>query len=175
MISRTLGTLAFWTLFLALGASRAIAAPVVNAVMNSASYQQGALAPGTLVSIFGTGLARSSNQATTLPLPTSLEGTSVTVNGQAVPLLFVSATQINAQLPFQLQSGPAQLLVTDATGATGSRPITIAAASPGTFTTTVDGKGEAISVHADFKPVRKATGENARIGETIVLFCTGLG
>ena len=101
--------------------------------------------------------------------------TSVTLNGQPIPLFFVSPGQINAQLPFQIQSGSAQLAVRDGTGATGSRTISIAPTSPGVFSITADGKGEAISVHADFTLVRRVVLEYAKTGETIVLFCTGLG
>ncbi len=150
-------------------------APTVSGILNGGSFVQGPIAPGTIVSIFGSGLARIVAQASTLPLPHSLDGTRVTVNGQSAPLFFVSPNQINLQLPFQLQSGSASLSVIDATGASGSRALTIAATSPAIFTTSSDGKGEAISVHANFKPVRKVTLENAGIGETIILFCTGLG
>ncbi len=169
--ARLVALVAFLILFVA----RLSGAPVVNAVVNGASYAQAAIGPGTIIAIFGTALSRSTLSATTLPLPTSLDGTSVSVNGQPIPLFFVSPGQINAQLPFQLANGSAQLMVRDPNGATGSRTITIAPTSPAIFTISADGKGEAIAVHADFKLVRKAVLEYATIGETIVLFCTGLG
>ena len=167
--------LRFGTLLSLVFAVEVHAAPSVSAVLNGASYAQGSLAPGTIISIFGSGLARSTTVASTLPLPLSLDGTVVTVNGQAIPLFFVSTGQINAQLPFQLQAGVTQLAVRDTSGAIGVRSITISATSPAMFTTTADGKGEAISVHANFSLVKKVVGEYAKIGETIVLFCTGLG
>ncbi len=151
------------------------AAPTVSGVLNGASFAQGSLAPGTIISIFGSGLARSTTSSSTLPLPLALDGTVVTVNGQAIPLFFVSANQINAQLPFQIPTGITQLTVKDASGAIGSRSVTISATSPAMFTVSADGKGEAISVHANFSLVRKVVGEYAKTGETIILFCTGLG
>jgi uncharacterized protein (TIGR03437 family) len=163
-------------LFLCIGIAEFVsAAPVVNAVVNGASFAQGAIAPGTIVSIFGNGLARNTMVASSLPLPNSLDGTSISIGGQALPLFFVSANQINAQMPFQVASGPAQLMVQDSSGATTFRTVTIAAGSPAIFTTTSDGKGEAIAVHADFTPVRRAVLEYALTGETIILFCSGLG
>ncbi|MDQ2949743.1 MAG: hypothetical protein M3Y27_28025 [Acidobacteriota bacterium] len=144
-------------------------------VANAASFAQGPLAPGTIVSIFGKGLARNTVSATSVPLPLTLDGTSVTVGDQSLPLFFVSSGQVNAQLPFQVQNGSALLTVRNAAGSAAALPITIAAASPAIFTTTSDGKGPAISVHADFRLVEKLTGENATIDETIVLFCTGFG
>src|SRR5688572_17332326 len=86
-----------------------LAAPAVNAVVNGASFSGGPIASGTIVSIFGTGLARTTVSAPGLPLPTTLDGTVVTINSQAIPLFFVSPTQINAQIPFRLQAGSAQL------------------------------------------------------------------
>ncbi len=151
------------------------AGPTVNAVVNGASFKQGPVSPGTIISIFGTGLARNIAGASSLPLPITLDGTSVTINAQPIPLFFVSPNQINAQVPFLVPAGPAQVSVRDSTGATGSLGITIARTSPGIFSTTSDGKGQAAALHADFKPVRKAVLEYALIGETIVVFCTGLG
>ncbi|MEX2303588.1 MAG: IPT/TIG domain-containing protein [Bryobacterales bacterium] len=163
-------------LFLCIGIlESASAAPVVSAVVNGASFIQGSIAPGTIVSIFGTGLASKTTSASTLPLPNTLDGTSVSIAGQALPLFFVSPTQINAQMPFQVAAGPAQLLVKDSSGAVTSHTVTVAAGSPALFTSTSDGKGEAIAVHADFTPVKRASLEYALTGETIILFCTGLG
>jgi uncharacterized protein (TIGR03437 family) len=165
-------------LFLAIGAPILAAAQTsitVAGVVNAASFGQGSLAPGSMISIFGTGLAPSTMQASSLPLPTILNGTSVSIAGQGIPLFFVSATQINAQLPFQISSGSAVLSVQNASGSVATRTLTIASTSPAVFTTTSDGKGDAVSVHADFSLVRRATGQNAQIGETIILFCTGLG
>ena len=147
----------------------------VAGVVNAASFAQESVAPGSMISIFGTGLATRTVQASSLPLPNILDGTSVTVGGSALPLFFVSAGQINAQLPFQVANGSVQLTVRNSAGSTATRSITISAAAPGVFTTTSNGKGNAIAVHADFKLVQKITGGNALAGETIILFCTGLG
>ena len=151
------------------------AAPTVNAVLNGASFSGDPIAPGTIVSIFGTGLAPDVFVPDQLPLPSSLAGTTVTVDGVPVPLFFVSPNQINAQLPFVLPAGPATLTVRDGAGATSSIQIEIGAASPAVFTTTADGKGDAIATHADFSLVEPAFGANAQEGEVIILFCTGLG
>ena len=70
--------------------------PVVNGVVNAGSFLLGPIAPGTIVGIFGTRLASQTLSASTLPLPTALDGTSVTVGGQPVPLFFVSTGQIKA-------------------------------------------------------------------------------
>lgn len=70
-----------------------------EAAVNAASYTSD-LAGGSLVTIFGRSLAREEQAAPQFPLPTELAGTSVTLNGQALPLLYVSPFQVNAQLPY---------------------------------------------------------------------------
>src|SRR5262249_59367004 len=79
--------------------------PVVadGGVLNAASYQlQASLAPGSLISIFGSLLAQGSVPAPALPLTNSLAGTSVTIAGRSVPLLFAGPTQVNAMIPYDL-------------------------------------------------------------------------
>jgi uncharacterized protein (TIGR03437 family) len=83
--------------------------PVVEAVVNAGSYTP-ALGPGSLVSIFGRDLAVDERTPSTAPAALELIGTSVTVNDERIPLLFVSPDQINAQLPFDL-AGSATLRV----------------------------------------------------------------
>src|SRR5271156_757107 len=71
---------------------------VVNAVTDAASYAP-RVSPGELATIFGTNLANSTQSATGFPLPSSMAGATVYVNQSAVPLLYVSTTQINFQVP----------------------------------------------------------------------------
>jgi hypothetical protein len=70
-------------------------APLFNAasIVNGASFQTG-VAPGSIVSIFGSSLSATTAAAPSLPLPTTLGGASVTLNGTPVPLLYASPTQI---------------------------------------------------------------------------------
>jgi uncharacterized protein (TIGR03437 family) len=61
------------------------------------------IAPGTIVSIFGTDLSATTASASiSQTLPTELGGTQVYFNGIASPLVMVSPTQINAQVPWEL-------------------------------------------------------------------------
>ena len=86
--------------------------PVVfeGGVVNGASFRPsnapgGAVAQGSLVSIFGSNLATATGGAVTVPLPTVIFGTRVTIGGQAASLFFVSAGQINAQVPWGAPTG----------------------------------------------------------------------
>jgi len=82
------------------------AAKVTVAAQNSFLSGGGAaanIAPGTIVSIFGTNLSATTASADiTKTLPTELGGTQVYFNGIAAPLVMVSPGQINAQMPWEL-------------------------------------------------------------------------
>jgi hypothetical protein len=73
-----------------------------NSVTDSAAFQPQALSPGSLFSIFGSGLSQQSLSATVVPLPTTLDSTQVIVNGEPAPILFVGPNQINAQMPLNV-------------------------------------------------------------------------
>ena len=146
-----------------------------TAFSNGASFSStAALSPGALVSLFGANLARQTELASSLPLPTQLGGASVRINGIESPLLFVSPFQINLQAPFELSPGTAQITVT-LDGAEGS-PLagTVNPAGPGIFTLSRDGSGAGIFLHgATFSLVNEFS--PARPGEVILIYGTGLG
>ncbi len=66
-----------------------------TAVLNAASLQPGPVAPGSLITIVGSNLASATMTASSTSLPRSLGGVTLSVNGIAVPILYVSAGQIN--------------------------------------------------------------------------------
>src|SRR5205085_2394474 len=88
----------------------------ISSIVNAASFQPGGVAPGSLISIFGTNLA----------------GATVTINGTPATLLYTSPTQLNAQVPFEIAPGAATVMVNGSNAAT----LTIQAAAPGLFTLT---------------------------------------
>lgn len=150
-------------------------APVApqNGVVNAASYTA-ALSPGSIVSIFGTGLAAGTANAGSLPLPTTLASTQVLFDGQPAPLFFVSPGQINALVPFELAGAASTQLRISVLGVI-SAPITLAlsAASPGILTWTQDGRGAAVAQHSDYSSV--TTSNPAHPGEVIFLYGLGFG
>ena len=152
-----------------------------NSVVNGASFRaatdpNGAIAPGAIVAIFGTDLASDTLLAGEVPPPTTLGDTSVTFNNIPAPLFFVSGTQINAQVPFELMAGAGMVTVQVKRGseASAAQPIALAAVSPGIFTLNQQGTGPGAILHADnFQPVSESA--PARPGEFLLIFCTGLG
>ncbi len=140
---------------------------VVNAFSSLPS-----VAPGALISIYGTNLAAAEGRATATPLPGSLNGTSVSINGKPAPLLFVSATQINAQVPFETPLGTAVLTVQN--GALKSVPVKVdvRAAAPGIVAQ--PGGRHALAVNYSGGTLN-ASQNPVHPGEYVVLYLTGQG
>jgi uncharacterized protein (TIGR03437 family) len=155
------------------GATTAAVFP--GGVVHAASFApNGALAPGSIISVFGANLASSPAWASSLPLPKTLAGASLQVGGYEVPLFYTSGGQINAQLPFELapNSRP-QLIVKGASFVTVPETITVAAARPGVFTTTQDGKGQGVITDVNNRLVDASN--PTKTGDVVVVYCTGLG
>jgi uncharacterized protein (TIGR03437 family) len=145
-------------------------------VGNSASSAPftAALARGELITLVGTGLGPTTLQiASTLPLPTTLGGVQVLVNGRPAPLYYVSATQISAIVPWETTSNIAQIQVVY-NGVT-SNAVTgfVAKTAPGVFTIPPGGISYGAATHADGTLV--STAKPAQAGETISVYVTGLG
>src|SRR5260370_12728019 len=109
--------------------------PVLNTtgVVNAANFLSRNISPGALATIFGFNFAVGPLAATILPLPTLLGPVSVTVNGRNAPLLYVNATQVNFQVPWETELGNAMIFVTvnGLMGNSVSAPVLTAA--PGLF------------------------------------------
>jgi len=145
-------------------------------VVNSASFAaQSPLAPGALVSIFGSKLADSQGSASSLPLPTQLGGTVALIAGQSAPLIFSSDGQVNAILPADLAVNTPQLL-TVRRGNRLSVPerVTLAPAEPAIFTANQSGTGQGAITLTGTRTLA-APGSPARAGGVIEIYAAGLG
>jgi uncharacterized protein (TIGR03437 family) len=154
--------------------------PALNAgaVVNAATFVAGGnLAPGSIVSLFGSQLASGLFSASSLPLPVTLGGTQVLLAGVPMPLLYVSPSQINAILPFRaaMGSNPITVMYPGPNGAIASNTVSVnlAAAAPGIFTTTSSGIGAGVFVNANYSAV--SAGNPAVRGGSVSFFATGLG
>ncbi len=168
----------------ALGQVRAnpnIPALFTGGIVSGASFGRGeALAPGSIVSVFGRNLARGQNLASRLPLETTLGGATLNIGGVDAPLFFSSDGQINAQLPFEVAVATRPHVVVRARrddsgleAVTVPETITIAAARPAIFTTNQQGTGQGAILDAQGRLVDSAAPATA--GEVVQVFCTGLG
>ncbi|HYW42168.1 MAG TPA: hypothetical protein VE959_04885 [Bryobacteraceae bacterium] len=176
--------------------SPAIAA---GGVLNGASFDKTGqpIAPGSLVSIFGTNLSAATLSADSIPLSTSLSGVTVTFNGISAPLEDVvhqpgSFDQINAQVPWELLSAipsgagatvNAQVVVTLNGMTSAPATASIGNAAPGIFTFP-GGIGQAVAYGNVDGAIAAPSGAGlpfpshpAKIGDpaTLVILATGLG
>jgi uncharacterized protein (TIGR03437 family) len=131
-------------------------------------------APGAVVTVRGAGLAKDTQAATGIPLPTSLGSTSLTANGQPVGLTRVAPDAITFVMPWATAgAGRIRLKATVAGVDSNETVVRAAPASPGFFSTTGDGLGAVVGTHADGSLI---TGDSpAAPGEAVVLYASGLG
>jgi uncharacterized protein (TIGR03437 family) len=146
-------------------------------VVDSANYQP-ALAAGQLATIFGHNLAASAANASGLPLPTSLGGTQVIVGGIAAPLVYVSPSQINFQVPWELAGQTQTTIVVktafgDSSTRLGALTLTLSPVAPAIFSATGSGIGQAAAIDSQGRLAVPAT--PAPLGQTLAIYCTGLG
>jgi uncharacterized protein (TIGR03437 family) len=151
------------------------AAPVLtpHGTLHAFNPQVGApLAPGTIVQIYGTGLAPTGTVASTIPLPKSMTGTSLIIGGISAPLYYVGPYQINAQIPFELDPNGQYQVIANANGSfTAPVTIQLAPVTPG-FAAYSD--GALIAEHgADGSLITDAS--PAQPGEYVVGYLAGLG
>ena len=122
------------------------------AAVSAASFaKDGPLAPESIASLFGQGLAAATQQAGALPLPTSLGDVSVVVTDstgmdRTAPLFFVSATQINCQIPPGTSTGSATLRVFQRNRVVARGQVRIEPVARALFTANADGHGVAAAV-----------------------------
>ncbi|MCC6536810.1 MAG: PEGA domain-containing protein [Bryobacterales bacterium] len=147
----------------------------LSALKNAAGETpEDVVAPGSLVAIYGENLAGYYEAGPTGPiLSQALAGVSAVVGNRILPLLFVSPTQINAQLPRDLAPGEHQIRVIRAGSQDAVGTFNVVVRAPGLFSQPVDNQPFALARHADGSLVTLES--PARPGETITLLATGFG
>jgi len=156
--------------------------PVVTSLVNAASYQPTLGAPGSIASVFGSNLAAAAATAQAYPLPRQLGGASVTWNGVAAPLLYVSPTQINFQVPSPGDETPGVVVVAGvvvSTAAGNSVPFSAPANAWQAFGIfSMDGsgcgQGAVLNVAADGSVSVNSSANSASPGGWISIYATGL-
>jgi uncharacterized protein (TIGR03437 family) len=99
------------------------------------------VAPESMAAAFGDKLASQAVSASTIPLPTMLDGTTVYVNGVAAGLFYVSEKQINYIIPSSTRLGPAEVVVVAKDGVVSRGTINVTTTTPAIYTRTGDGAG----------------------------------
>jgi uncharacterized protein (TIGR03437 family) len=153
------------------------AAPLYTAqgVVNAATQTGGALAPNTIATLYGTNLAFDTRAVASTDIvrgmmPTSLDGVGVWVNSIPCSLFFVSPTQINFLVPYQLTPGTVSLIVARDSQAGPTVSIQLNSTSPGLF---LWNGNNAVAGHLNGVALTDAS--PAVPGEIVVIYAAGLG
>jgi uncharacterized protein (TIGR03437 family) len=136
-----------------------------------------AVAPGEIVVLFGTGLGPSTLTVATPSkgfFPTSLAGTTVSFNGIAAPIYYVSSTIVAAIVPYGVygqQSVPVSVSYQGKTSLVTTVPV--AATAPGIFTADASGTGQAAALNQNL--TLNSTSNPASVGSVVTFYGTGEG
>jgi uncharacterized protein (TIGR03437 family) len=154
------------------------AKPTVTAVANVASYANGSISPGEMVVIFGTGMGPSNLVGLQLNqqgrIANILSQVQVLFDGNPAPLIYVSAQQISAMVPFGLagkSTTQIQVVYQGSTSDSFQKPIDKSA--PGIFTADSSGQGQAAMTNSDDS--YNTAANPATPGSYVTFYLTGEG
>jgi uncharacterized protein (TIGR03437 family) len=151
--------------------------PTITAVVNAASFVNEPIAPGEIITVGGTSIGPATPASFTVAnglVPTTLGGVQVLVNGFAAPVLYVSGTQINAIVPYEIAGilNPTVLVKFLGQSSNGFT-VNATATAAGIFTANGSGSGPGAILNFDLS-VNSASNAAAR-GSEIVIYMTGEG
>jgi uncharacterized protein (TIGR03437 family) len=159
-----------------LSATSSSGSAAISSVVNSASFLEGPVAPGELVTIFGANLGPTSEAGAELSgnsVTNTIASTQVLIGGVAAPMLYASSSQINTVVPFGISGSTAQVQVQYQGKTMASTTVSIQAASPAVFSTDSNGGGQGAILNQDGS-VNTHTNPAAP-GSEVVLYATGGG
>jgi uncharacterized protein (TIGR03437 family) len=150
----------------------------ISAVLSGASFLAGPLAPGTMVSIFGSEIGPATAVGLQLDssgqVATILGGGRFLFDGIAAPLLFVQARQVNAVIPYEVNAETGSVVKIEFQGKTCAPVgVPLADSSPGLFTLDSSGKGQGLNLNED--GTLNSASNPALKGSVVVLYATGGG
>ncbi|HTS25121.1 MAG TPA: hypothetical protein VMH81_04565 [Bryobacteraceae bacterium] len=152
----------------------AVAPPAISQVVNAADLTP-ALAPGSLVAVFGANLSPTNMATTQIPLPTAIGESCLVVNGSAIPMMFASPGQINAQLPLHIAGRVPMTLYTPG-GVSDDYYVNVNATAPAIFQNGTAGPLGNIPLVIKASNQQLVTPTNPiHPGDELWIYATGLG
>jgi uncharacterized protein (TIGR03437 family) len=147
-------------------------------IVSAAGYNKGAVSPGEIVTIFGAGIGPAALVGLQIDaagkVASALGGVTVTFDGHAAPLIYVSATQISAIVPYAVAGlASTQLQIQYLGTASSSMTVPVTDAVPALFTADSSGTGAAAILNQDNSV--NTSGNPAAKGSIVVIFGTGEG
>ncbi|WP_321477648.1 hypothetical protein [uncultured Paludibaculum sp.] len=150
-----------------------VAIPQIDNVVNAAD-KTSAVAPGGLIIVRGTDLSPTNLATKEVPLPTALGESCLSVNGLSVPMLMVSPTQINAQLPFQAEGNVTMVLRTPG-GVSDNYNLTVLPTAPSVFRIALAEDYEVPQVVRSSNGMVVSPSNPVRSDDDLVIYLTGMG
>jgi len=152
----------------------AVAPPAIASVVNAADGAK-PVAPGGLISIYGSNMAPVNMATKELPLPTAIAESCLMVNGIPLPMLFVSSGQINGQLPFNIDGNAVMTLHTPG-GVSDNYNLSILQAAPSVFRSASAGPSTGLATIFRADNGEPVTPTNpVHYNDTLIIYATGLG
>ena len=150
----------------------------IGAVTNSASNLTGPVAPGEVVTIYGSALGPSTLAHLQIDptygrVGTTLAGTSVLFNGLPGPMVYAWNTQVSAVVPYEVSGQNVQVLVEYQGATTAPVSVSVAPSSPALFTMNSSGQGLAAALNQN--GAANGPSNPAAAGSTVTIFETGEG
>jgi uncharacterized protein (TIGR03437 family) len=145
---------------------------------------------GSWIEIYGTNLAAETRLWTLADFkgvnaPLSLDRTTVTIGGEAAFIDYVSPTQVNAQVPFNIGTGSLPVVVSNAAGVSAAFNVNVALTQPGLFAPASFNVGgiqyvgatltDGVTFIAPPGTIPGHPSRQAKPGETIILYGVGFG
>jgi uncharacterized protein (TIGR03437 family) len=147
-------------------------------VLNAASQAAGSVAPGEILTIFGQNIGPATPAYFTLgadgKAATNLGGVQVLFDGIPAPVIYASATQINAIVPYEVAGQSVTNIVVNFNGVSipaGGVPVTDTV--PAIFTLDATGQGGAAVVNQD-RSINRVANPAPR-GSIVQIYATGQG
>jgi uncharacterized protein (TIGR03437 family) len=150
---------------------------LIGAVVDAASQHADPVSPGKIVVIYGARLGPSQliqNEPKSGQISTELSGTTVSFNNFAAPILYTSATQVAAVVPYAVSGSAARVIVTYQGQVSADFTVTVATTAPNLFTSNQAGWGQAAAINAVDGTVNTPVNP-VQVGGYISLYVTGEG
>ena len=150
-----------------------VAIPTITSVVSAADMKS-AGGPGGLMAVLGTNLSGTNQATSEVPLPTVINDSCLTVNGQPVHMMFVSPTQVNAQMPASATGNVAIVMHTPG-GVSNTFLLNVPSVAPAVFLTQVDDLGVLPTVVRFSNGLVVTSTNPVHRGDILTIYLTGLG
>ena len=156
--------------------------PTISKVTNAASYAAAGVSPGEIITLFASDPAHPIGPATPAGLTldssgnvsTSIGGVQVTVGGFACPMIYASATQVSAVVPYEIKQFLSANIVLKFLGQSSNGVgVNVVTTSPGLFTANSSGTGPGAIANSDGST--NSPSNPAARGGIVVVYLTGEG